>query len=392
MPECPRCGETVTQDETHCPACATDLRVRGARAGDVILVLDRGLVQFGKYAVAILGLVLLIGAFFLGFDLKKLVSEMQDRRVELAQAAVNLEGGKQMAEANAKQLEAQTALAKAGFKKAIDDLEAKLANADEQVTALKAAVAQAEQELQEIKLNREESEVLIQDIVALRADGSFLVKSQTVVSRQEGTIRPGRDKLFVPGTVLTYAFIDEVSDETKTVVAEVTQEWMQYANLRFTHVDKIADATIRIGLKSNEGTWSYIGRDNLSVDASSPTMNLTWVGAASDNRDVIRHEFGHVLGLTHEHQNPRMPDIWNKEAVFETFSAPPNFWTREQVEFNILRKIAADQYPCSRGFDPNSVMMYAFAGEITASGEPITPTPGLSASDKACAREMYPPS
>ncbi len=101
----------------------------------MILVLDRGLVQFGKYAVAILGLVLLIGAFFLGFDLKKLVSEMQDRRVELAQAAVNLEGGKQMAEANAKQLEAQTALAKAGFKKAIDDLEAKLANADEQVTA-----------------------------------------------------------------------------------------------------------------------------------------------------------------------------------------------------------------------------------------------------------------
>jgi Astacin (Peptidase family M12A) len=33
-------------------------------------------------------------------------------------------------------------------------------------------------------------------------------------------------------------------------------------------------------------------------------MNLGWTGDLEANRGVILHEFGHTLGLLHEHQSP----------------------------------------------------------------------------------------
>ena len=83
MPNCPRCNEDVALEDARCAACGTDLRIRGSRPGDVVLVLDRGLFQFFKYVFALVAFALVVGAFFLGFDLKNLVQEMGDRRDEL---------------------------------------------------------------------------------------------------------------------------------------------------------------------------------------------------------------------------------------------------------------------------------------------------------------------
>ena len=57
------------------------------------------------------------------------------------------------------------------------------------------------------------------------------------------------------------------------------------------------------------GSWSCVGTDIMKVEPSSPTMNLSWVSDTEDTDDteqgVILHEFGHTIGLGHEHQSPK---------------------------------------------------------------------------------------
>ena len=47
-------------------------------------------------------------------------------------------------------------------------------------------------------------------------------------------------------------------------------------------------------------------------------MNYGWLTPDSDDdelRRVVLHEFGHALGLIHEHQNPEGGIEWNEPAV-----------------------------------------------------------------------------
>ena len=59
------------------------------------------------------------------------------------------------------------------------------------------------------------------------------------------------------------------------------------------------------------GSWSRIGTDATKVPLMSCTMNLGFV-----DRATVLHEFGHALGLIHEHQSPFNDDFrWNWEKV-----------------------------------------------------------------------------
>ena len=51
---------------------------------------------------------------------------------------------------------------------------------------------------------------------------------------------------------------------------------------------------------------------------------------------VVVHEFGHALGAIHEHQNPKGGIEWNLPAVYKYFAGPPNFWSKEDVDVNVL--------------------------------------------------------
>lgn len=65
----------------------------------------------------------------------------------------------------------------------------------------------------------------------------------------------------------------------------------------------------------------------LGCGRAEPTMNLAWIRDTEDINDTdkgsILHEFGHVLGLGHEHQSPKLkgtvtlkPDgVWYKSVV-----------------------------------------------------------------------------
>lgn len=80
-------------------------------------------------------------------------------------------------------------------------------------------------------------------------------------------------------------------------------EWCHHTNITFKRVDSAGQ--IRITFDPYTGSWSYVGKRNLDVDPTKPTMNLGWVdgtsaSATGTDTGTILHEFGHALGLSHE--------------------------------------------------------------------------------------------
>ena len=64
------------------------------------------------------------------------------------------------------------------------------------------------------------------------------------------------------------------------------------------------------------GSWSRIGSRAQRIDPSM-VLNLG-VGGNDYKKHIVRHEFGHALGLGHEHQSKNAPSgLLNREAVID---------------------------------------------------------------------------
>jgi hypothetical protein len=124
-------------------------------------------------------------------------------------------------------------------------------------------------------------------------------------------------------------------------------------------------------------------------------MNFGW-DLHEDPRgvDVPVHEIGHTLGFPHEHQNPFAGIVWDEEAVYRYFGGPPNSWTREVAEANILRKLAPAEVQGIQ-WDPDSIMHYEFAAGLILQPERyrngLRPHGGLSPRDITQVKAFYPP-
>ena len=388
MHECPRCHESVDEGAQYCPRCGTDLRVRGARPGDVILVLDRGLVQFGKFALVLLGIFLVFGAYVFGLDLKDLVAEMQDRREQLEAASAEILEANDSMRALETEMTEHADKIEHEMRATAQAAQASVAQARQKVEALEQRVAEAEQALSRIRGVETRINAVFTRVSSLTGEQVAVISAETRTSESRVGVDRAQTKLFAPGTRLTVGFLSTVADETRAVIVAAAREWQRHANLEFVFVEDAREANIRIGF-SDPGSWSYLGRDALEVPAPEPTMNFGFEITGRRGRDVVLSQFGHAIGFPNEHQNPREGIEWDEAAVIRHF-VEGNGWNRQSVEFNILRKVPLESYPCSRPFDPDSIMTNTFPAGLTRDGMAITPRPGLSESDKACAREMYP--
>ena len=183
-----------------------------------------------------------------------------------------------------------------------------------------------------------------------------------------------RGKAWPVGSQLRVRFLSG-SDAQRAMVQRFAPTWTEFANLDFVFDDS-PRAEIRISFDANDGAWSYLGTDCLGIPTNAATMNLGWQDEA-----VILHEFGHAIGMAHEHQNPEGGIEWNEEVVIRDLGGAPNFWTEEEVRHNVLQKYRADQINGTE-FDRDSIMLYAFPGTWTRSGIGTNSNTTLSALDK----------
>lgn len=212
------------------------------------------------------------------------------------------------------------------------------------------------------------------------------------LTRPQRTVQVGRRvraiiefrKLWINGVTLRVRFMGGTPEE-QAVVKEQAHWWTEHANLGF-EFNNAPDAEIRVAFDQTDGAWSYIGTDCRGIPQNQPTMNLGFLDGGT-----AAHEFGHAIGLAHEHQNPEGGIQWNRDAVIRDLMGPPNFWTLEQIEHNVLVKYSRDQIRGTE-FDPDSIMLYFFPDEWTLNGRGTKANPVLSLLDKEfiAGAEAYP--
>lgn len=181
-------------------------------------------------------------------------------------------------------------------------------------------------------------------------------------------------KLWMNGSTLRVRFMGG-TPEQQAKVREQAAWWMAHANLTFDF-NNASDAEIRVAFDPTKGAWSYVGTDCRGIPMDQPTMNLGFMDGGT-----VAHEFGHAIGLMHEHQNPAGGIEWNEAAVIHDLSGPPNNWSEATIRHNVLNKYRVDQIN-GTAFDPDSVMLYFFPSTWVKSGVGTHANPTLSANDK----------
>ncbi len=191
-------------------------------------------------------------------------------------------------------------------------------------------------------------------------------------------------KMWINGSTLRVRFMGGTAEQ-RALVRQQAQWWTEHANLTFAF-NNVPDAEIRIAFDATDGAWSYVGTDCKKIPQGEPTMNLGFLDGGTAG-----HEFGHAIGLGHEHQNPAGGLEWNEEVVIRDLSRPPNSWTPAQIRHNVLEKYSIDQIKGTQ-FDPDSIMLYFFPARWTKNGVGTKANEVLSTIDQAfiASEEAYP--
>jgi hypothetical protein len=222
-----------------------------------------------------------------------------------------------------------------------------------------------------------------------------------------------RPLLWEPGQTITVCFRSG-TQKARVRVALIASEWLQYANLKFDFGD-ITDPRIcqdgsqeaikidflNTGPKS--GHWSAVGKLSLK---NNPSMNLALFGEDElpahpvsrrpliwETRGMILHEFGHALGLLHEHQNPKSGcnAELDQEAIV-AFSAQQG-WSPKTAERNLMEH-TDPQVVDATEFDRKSIMHPGLPASLFKGGDKspcfVPRNYELSDGDKALIAKLYP--
>ena len=179
----------------------------------------------------------------------------------------------------------------------------------------------------------------------------------------------------------------------KDNVIKFARRWANHANLHFVVAQSRAESDIRVGFKFNGdlGHWSYIGTD-ANDHRGEQTMNFGDLDRNSTDYEYsyyVLHEFGHAIGLGHEHLSPLANINWDKQAVYQYYMGPPNNWTRAQVNSNIFDKYKPREVR-NTAYDPNSIMHYWIPNEFTLDNFSVDENAYLSDKDKRFIKRIYP--
>lgn len=226
------------------------------------------------------------------------------------------------------------------------------------------------------------------DTATDKAGNQIIYLDQNPFGEAEKAIGPRDDTYYwKSGYTIKVQFLYGDSIVRK-LVEEVAHKWEAYANIHF-NFGNFADPDITISFDENTGSWSYIGTQSKLY---RPSMNYGWLTPETSIEEynrVVLHEFGHALGLLHEHQSSiSNPIHWNKDMAY-WYYYKTNGWKPEEVDKQVFARYA---YSTIRGttFDRNSIMLYSIPVELTTDGYSTPINKQLSDSDKEFISKRYP--
>ena len=203
--------------------------------------------------------------------------------------------------------------------------------------------------------------------------------------------RPARGAL-----QLNVVFLDG-HPTVQDLVKRHVRAWEEAAHIKFNFLgrDRFVDAHIRITMPPSRIFQSYLGNGSLMIDRRLPSMTLGFTNEVlaipSEVRRLVLHEFGHALGLIHEHQNPNGGLKFRVPEVYQYFWQHHR-WDERTVREQVIQPARAAELKNATKFDPDSIMLYAFPASIIAAG-PVTATrlnSELSVSDRNYIASLYP--
>ena len=160
-----------------------------------------------------------------------------------------------------------------------------------------------------------------------------------------------------------------------------------YINLKLEFTKEL-DGDIRIKADNDLlGGNSYYGTQGKQMaGAGEPTMTIGFKGGLNEfSAFTVLHEFGHALGLAHEHQHPENTLDLNFEWIRKYYTERHEPWTAQSY-------VPLDsQIVVTSPYDQASVMHYSIPETYLNSGHRVEGGKNeLSEGDKQFARKLYP--
>jgi hypothetical protein len=159
---------------------------------------------------------------------------------------------------------------------------------------------------------------------------------------------------------------------------------------KWNESDTSRTADIRIGFftdANRNGYWSTVGTFARRVNAGEATMNFGDLGTTLSDyyggknhaawmtsyaHTTILHEFGHAIGLNHEHFHPQCQTDLKLADIITYLMGPPNNWQRQQAMYNMDATTYFKTVSAKPSFTPMidqaSVMLYSFPDGFYKSG------------------------
>ena len=206
-------------------------------------------------------------------------------------------------------------------------------------------------------------------------------------ARRQKRALASHSRLWAPGRTLRIASKPGTPLSHQEAVFEAGSQWLTHANLKFelTKTWRLADIRIETHPTAKALNNAYIGTDALLIRGT--TLNLSVQKDHKRFQNTVLHEFGHALGLEHEHQHPDNDIAWDLENLI-AYGRKKGL-SAAFIQDNYLRKISRTGALIGP-YDPGSIMHYRIPAGLTQQNLTNAGSDTLSEGDIALIAKAYP--